>query len=118
MERVPWQGPSRGIAVDDVTFPGFAGDPIRAWFLRPRDADGPLPTVVQFLGYGGGRELPLGHLHWANAGYAQLVMDTRGQGSTWGSGGDTPDPYGAGAAHPGSMTRASSTSTSTTTGDS
>ena len=27
---------------------------------------------------------------WAAAGYAHLVMDTRGQGSTW-SVGDTPD---------------------------
>jgi cephalosporin-C deacetylase len=32
-------------------------------------------------------------------------MDTRGQGSAWGGGGDTPDPVGAGPAFPGFMTR-------------
>jgi cephalosporin-C deacetylase len=32
-------------------------------------------------------------------------MDTRGQGSGWGSGGDTPDPVGSGPATPGFMTR-------------
>ena len=38
--------------------------------------------------------------------YADLVMDTRGQGGSW-SGGDTPDPGpdGAGPSHPGFMTR-------------
>ena len=33
------------LAVDDVTFSGFGGDPIRAWFLRPRAADGPARHV-------------------------------------------------------------------------
>ncbi len=32
-------------------------------------------------------------------------MDTRGQGSGWGGGGDTPDPVGFGPAYPGFMTR-------------
>jgi cephalosporin-C deacetylase len=43
---------------------------------------------------------------WASAGYAHLIMDTRGQGSTW-SKGDTPDvePEGSNPQHPGFMTR-------------
>jgi cephalosporin-C deacetylase len=41
---------------------------------------------------------------WAAAGYAHLVMDTRGQGSGW-SVGDTPDPHPGDPAHPGFMTR-------------
>ena len=32
-------------------------------------------------------------------------MDTRGQGSGWGTGGDTPDPHGSGPAVAGFMTR-------------
>jgi cephalosporin-C deacetylase len=32
-------------------------------------------------------------------------MDTRGQGSVWGSGGETPDPHGTGPSVPGFMTR-------------
>jgi len=66
---------------------------------------GPLPAVVEYNGYGGGRGLPHERLAWANAGYAHLFMDTRGQGSSWGSGGDTPDPVGSGPSVPGFMTR-------------
>ncbi|WP_193105197.1 acetylxylan esterase [Brachybacterium sp. FME24] len=89
----------------DVTFTGHDGDPIRAWYLRPAGHEGDLPMVVEYLGYGGGRSTPLEHLTWSNAGYGHLVMDTRGQGSRWGSGGATPDPVGSGPAAPGSMTR-------------
>jgi cephalosporin-C deacetylase len=43
---------------------------------------------------------------WSSAGYAHLVMDTRGQGSAW-SPGDTPDyePQGFSPQFPGFMTR-------------
>ena len=83
-------GPLRTVTVDDVTFPGFGGQPIKGWLLAPIGATRPLPTVVEYLGYGGGRSLPFQWLRWAAAGYAHLVMDTRGQGSAW-SPGDTPD---------------------------
>lgn len=89
----------------DVTFAGYAGDPIRAWYMRPAGVEADLPVVVEYIGYGGGRGLPSEHLAWPCAGYAHLVMDTRGQGSGWGSGGDTPDPEGSGAATDGTMTR-------------
>jgi cephalosporin-C deacetylase len=103
VERV--DSPLRTVDVFDVTFPGFAGDPIKAWLLLPAGADGPLPAVVEFNGYGGGRGLPSEHLAWASAGYAHLFMDTRGQGSGWGAGGGTPDPHGTGPSSPGFMTR-------------
>lgn len=93
------------VDVHDVTFPGFDGQPVRAWLTVPRGASGPLATVVEYNGYGGGRGLPHQHLLWANAGYAHLFMDTRGQASTWGDGGDTPDPVGSGPSYPGVMTR-------------
>lgn len=100
----PADTPVTAVRVEDLTFPGFAGEPVRAWFLTPR-GEGPFPCVVEFLGYGGGRGLAHERLAWAAAGYAHLVMDTRGQGSTWGSGGATPDPHGSGPAYPGVMTR-------------
>ncbi|RKE23063.1 acetylxylan esterase [Streptomyces sp. TLI_171] len=93
------------LAVEDVTFPGFAGQPIKGWLIRPRDAEGPLPAVVEYVGYGGGRGLPHDHLRWASAGYAHLVMDTRGQGGGWSVGDTSDDAPSAGPAHPGSMTR-------------
>ena len=93
------------VDVLDVTFAGFAGQPIKAWLVRPAgSSDRALPAVVEYIGYGGGRGLPIERLAWASAGYAHLVMDTRGQGSTW-SIGATPDPVGSDAAYPGYMTR-------------
>jgi cephalosporin-C deacetylase len=98
--------PYRTVAVRDVSFRGFGGDRIGAWFTVPRDAaDGPLPAVVEFIGYNGGRDLPGESLRWASAGYAHLLVDTRGQGARWGGGGRTADPHGSGPAAPGFMTR-------------
>lgn len=93
------------IEVFDVTFNGFGGQPIKGWFLRPTGVNHPLPCVVEYIGYGGGRGYPIDWLAFAVAGYAHFVMDTRGQGSTWRKG-DTPDiPNGANPALPGFMTQ-------------
>lgn len=89
----------------DVTFRGFGGAPIKGWLHRPAGAQGPLPAIVEYIGYGGGRGLAHERLLWASAGFVHLLMDTRGQGSAW-SVGETPDPDADGApAHPGFMTR-------------
>jgi len=61
---------------------GFGGDPIKGWLHLPRArTDAPLPCVVEYLGYGGGRGLVHDRVTWATAGYAHFVMDSRGQGS-------------------------------------
>jgi cephalosporin-C deacetylase len=102
----PVDTPLRRVDTYDVTFSGFAGQPVRAWLNVPTDATGPLPVVVEFIGYGGGRGQPHDWLLWSAAGYAHLIMDTRGQGATWRAG-DTPDPGpdGSGPAIPGFLTR-------------
>jgi len=110
---VPYDAGLATVDVEDVTFAGFGGQPIKGWFIAPHDPaaspfakDGKLSCVVEFIGYGGGRGLPLDWLPPASAGHAFLVMDTRGQGSTWRPG-DTPDS-GAPAqlgAYPGYMTQ-------------
>jgi cephalosporin-C deacetylase len=101
------------IDVWDLTFAGFGGQPIKGWFLapsNPRSAplakEGRLPCVVEYIGYGGGRGRPIDWLLAPSAGYAHLVMDLRGQGSTWRAG-DTPDPESSAATghHPGFATR-------------
>ena len=102
-ERV--DSPLTSFDIFDVTFAGFAGDPVKAWLTLPKGAEGPLPAVVEYIGYGGGRDLPGAQLHWAAAGFAHLFMDTRGQGSNWGTGGATGDPHGSGPQSPGFMTR-------------
>src|SRR5690242_1465042 len=89
----------------DVTFAGFAGDPIRAWYSRPAGVTDPLPAVVEYPGYGRGRGLPHERLTWVAAGYAHLLMDVRGQGDQYGTGGDTPDPHPTPAGGPGPITR-------------
>jgi cephalosporin-C deacetylase len=89
----------------DVTYAGYGGQPIKAWLHLPAGATEPLPAVVEYLGYGGGRGLSHERVLWPAAGFAHLVMDTRGQGSAW-SVGDTPDAEADGApSHPGFMTR-------------
>ncbi|MBN1814623.1 MAG: acetylxylan esterase [Anaerolineae bacterium] len=90
----------------DVTFNGYGGQPIKGWLLLPHQRQEPLPCVVEFIGYGGGRGFATDWLLWASAGFAHLVMDTRGQGSTWQKG-DTPDPEpdGSNPHYPGFMTR-------------
>ncbi|MFD7696237.1 acetylxylan esterase [Streptomyces sp. NPDC059805] len=93
------------VRVYDVTFAGFGGHPVKGWLRLPAGASEPLPLIVEFVGYGGGRGLPHENLLWASTGRAHFTMDTRGQGSTWGGGGGTPDPVGAGPAFPGHMTR-------------
>jgi cephalosporin-C deacetylase len=94
------------LTVEDVTYSGYRGQRIKGWMLRPAAATGPLPTIVEYAGYGGGRGLPYERLLWAAAGYAHLVMDTRGQGAAWQTG-DTPDDFaeGSGPAYPGVATR-------------
>ncbi|WP_330475461.1 acetylxylan esterase [Terrabacter sp. C0L_2] len=88
----------------DVTFAGFGGQPVSGWLHVPHGAVKPLPGVVQYVGYGGGRGLVHEVTLWAQAGYAHFVMDTRGQGSGW-SVGVTADPCGSGPAAQGVMTR-------------
>jgi cephalosporin-C deacetylase len=92
------------IDVFDLTFAGFNGERIRAWLRVPAGSQGPLPCVVSFVGYSGGRGRAEDNLFWASAGFAHLQMDTRGQGSG-SSVGDTPDDYGSGPQVAGFLTR-------------
>jgi cephalosporin-C deacetylase len=96
----------RSVDTYDVTFNGYGGQPVKGWLLLPRGHTTPLPCVVQFIGYGGGRGFPTDWLVWSSAGYANLVVDTRGQGSSWRRG-DTsdPEPEGTNPHYPGFMTR-------------
>ena len=94
----------RTVDLFDVTFPGFQGQPIRAWLRLPARRSAPLPAVVQYVGYGGGRGHEVENLLWSSAGFAHLLMDTRGQGSAW-SIGVTPDPHEGHPQLPGFMTR-------------
>lgn len=105
----PVRTPLSTLDVFDVTFPGWAGERVAAWLRLPAGTAGggpaaPLPVVVEYVGYGGGRGAATDSLFWASCGFAHLVMDTRGQGSGW-SPGVTPDSGSTGPQVPGVMTR-------------
>ncbi|MGW1783714.1 acetylxylan esterase [Streptomyces sp. NPDC002143] len=90
LDSAPRVTPVRGtlltsVDVYDVRFAGWNGEPVAAWLIVPAGAAQPLPTVVTYIGYSGGRGLPTDHLLFASAGLANLVVDSRGQGH------DTPD---------------------------
>ena len=89
-------------SVSDLRFSGFGGDEIAGWLVRPKQPKG---IVIEFNGYGGGRGFPHERLWWPSAGYSYIFMDTRGQGSAWGSGGVTPDHHGSAPSANGFMTK-------------
>lgn len=95
--------PVTELVVEELIFPGWAGEPVHAWVTRPHGV-APRPAVIEYLGYGGGRGLPGDRVRWATAGYVHVVMDTRGQGSR-GDGATTPDPHGSDPSVPGFLTR-------------
>ncbi|MEU5789801.1 acetylxylan esterase [Micromonospora purpureochromogenes] len=100
-EFTPYDALLPRVHVHDVRFSGSGGQRVAGWFLTPADVAGPLPCVVQFIGYGGGRGRPHEWLLWPAAGYAVFVMDSRGQGD-----GDTVDLPGSDSPqHGGVLTR-------------
>ncbi|TCC37090.1 acetylxylan esterase [Kribbella sindirgiensis] len=103
----PYDARLATVEVQDVTFSGWAGQPVRAWLLLPRHRTGRLPAVVQYIGYNGGRGIPYEWLTWSAAGYAHLIMDNRGQGGGGKTVSETPDiaPEGHGSSAPGFLTR-------------
>jgi cephalosporin-C deacetylase len=95
------------VEVYDVSFAGWGGHRVSGWLVLPRHAPGPVPCVVQYLGYHRGRGNPHDHLLWPAAGRAVLVVDVRGQGAAGGDHpGATADPVGGeNPQSPGFMTR-------------
>lgn len=90
-----------------MTSRGWGGQPVKAWLMLPRERSGPLPAVVQYIGYNGGRGIPCSWLTWSALGHAHPVMDNRGQGGGGKNTADTVDlgPDGNGSSSPGFPTR-------------
>jgi len=105
LELTEVNSPINAFETFDVTVAGFNRDPIKGWFIKPKNRTQDLPCIVMFDGYGGGRGLLNEWLFWPSAGYAILVMDTRGQGASGWRVGDTPDGnYPRASQTPGFMT--------------
>jgi len=81
--------------VYDASFDGADGVRVKGWFLSPLEVEKPLPAVVQFIGYTGGREYPHGLAAHVLNGFCAFIMDSRGQGGNTGMKVETT--YGASA---------------------
>ncbi|UWE11109.1 acetylxylan esterase [Actinacidiphila bryophytorum] len=91
----------RAVDTYDVTFPGWAGEPVRGWLVVPKGRTARW-CVVEFQGYGVGRGRAHEHLLYAACGIAHFVVDARGH-----SRGDTGDvsALSSGPHEPGFMTQ-------------
>lgn len=79
----------------DFTFKGYGGQTIHGWVLTPKNIEGRVPCVIEFIGYSGGRGLPFERLLMSSLGFAHVIMDTRGQGGEYQIG-STPDDHSFG----------------------
>jgi len=62
------------VEISDVTFPGFGGQPIKAWYARPRGVDAKLPVLVQYAAWlGAAARLDFGESFTARRPVAKLV---------------------------------------------
>jgi cephalosporin-C deacetylase len=75
---LPRRDPYGAVEIYDVSLAGFGGDPIQAWLTWAQVGDEPQPAVVEFVGYGGGRDVSGTYLQWASVGYIHLLVDIRG----------------------------------------
>jgi cephalosporin-C deacetylase len=88
-----------GARVYDAAFDGVDGVRVRGWLMTPRKVEKPLATVVQFIGYTGGRDYPHGLAAHVLNGFCAFIMDSRGQGGNTGM--QVATSHGA---HPGFIT--------------
>ncbi len=83
-ELTPIDTPLQGVRAERLTYSGFGGQRISGLYLRPAAADGPLPVVLCYHGYGGGAELLHAYLPWLLLGCAVVAVDARGQAGATG----------------------------------
>ena len=77
---VPVATPMRTLDVYDVSWVGYGGQRVQAWLRLPAGTSEPLPAVLQYCGYSGGRGYPFNDSLYASAGYAHFVLESRAQG--------------------------------------
>jgi len=73
-----------GARVYDVAFDGADGVRVRGWYMAPLTQTKPLPAVVQFIGYTGGRDYPHALSAHVLNGFCAFIMDSRGMGGNTG----------------------------------
>lgn len=100
VELVPASFQAPGAECFDLWFTGTGGARLYAKYVRPKNAVGPTPAVIEFHGYTGSSGDWVDKLRWPIAGIAVAALDVRGQG------GQSQDPGGvAGTTHNGHIIR-------------
>ncbi|WP_042169693.1 acetylxylan esterase [Paenibacillus gorillae] len=85
--RVLTETPFPAVDVYHVTYEGYDDTPLKGWYIVPKfmAGMGPLPCVVVFHGYTGGKDYPEAYADWALLGMAVFAVDVRGQGGETGN---------------------------------
>ena len=81
LTAVPFDNRQALIDTWDLSWAGYHNSRVSGWLHAPAAVNGPLPLVIEYLGYSSSRGVPIGSV-FAAAGYAHIVVDPRGQG--WG----------------------------------
>lgn len=81
-EWVPVDYPVKGIKVYSLSYSGYKGSRVNAWYILPEKAtpQSPVPAILHFSGYTWAKGFVGQYMAWALQGYAVLAMDNRGQG--------------------------------------
>ena len=77
--------PLKGMKIYHVTYKGFEGVPVTAWFITPAQMDGPVPCILHYHGFSDFKGLPYIYTHFVMMGYAVFAIDVREQGGDTGN---------------------------------
>lgn len=70
------------IVAYELLYRGFAGTPIKSFYILPKNQIEELPCIITFHGYGGNKGSISNYMKWIIQGYAVLAVDCRGHGES------------------------------------
>ncbi|WP_159439904.1 acetylxylan esterase [Bacillus sinesaloumensis] len=82
IQMKPINYPIDQIVAYKLIYRGFAGTPINAFYILPKDKNKDLPCIIIFHGYGGNKGSISNYMKWTIQGYAVLAVDCRGHGES------------------------------------
>lgn len=93
VEREAYDYPSELVDVFKVSYQSLFNERIHGWYIVPKSVTGPIPCVIEYIGFMNQIGEPMSFLHWASMGYAVLVFDVRSQGGRTGDSAPYTAPY-------------------------
>lgn len=77
--------PIKDMRIYHVTYKGFDGVPVTAWFITPANAAGKVPCILHYHGFSDFKGKPYIYAHFIMMGYAVFAIDVREQGGDTGN---------------------------------